>query len=166
MDILFAFPIILLAIGIVAAAGSRRARQHGDRHRCGVCADLRANTCVRRALLPAGGRLYRRGANLRVNRGVHSAAAFSAQPVGDHSGPGQPSLSTAILVEASLSFLGLGDGAADALAGAMLAESRNFLSLSPWVAVFSGAAILLASLGFNLLGDGVQDRLDPRFRGV
>jgi peptide/nickel transport system permease protein len=48
----------------------------------------------------------------------------------------------------------------------MLAESRNFVSLSPWAAVFSGAAILLASLGFNLLGDGLQDRLDPRFRGT
>ena len=46
----------------------------------------------------------------------------------------------------------------------MLSESRAFLVLSPWPAVFSGAAILLASLGFNLLGDGLQDRLDPRLR--
>jgi peptide/nickel transport system permease protein len=46
----------------------------------------------------------------------------------------------------------------------MLAESRNYLNFSPWPAVFSGAAILLAALGFNLLGDGLQDRLDPRLR--
>jgi peptide/nickel transport system permease protein len=40
------------------------------------------------------------------------------------------------------------------------------LELSPWAAVFSGAAILLASLGFNLLGDGLAERLDPRLRGT
>jgi peptide/nickel transport system permease protein len=74
------------------------------------------------------------------------------------------SLSTAILVEASLAFLGLGTPPPAPSLGRMLAESRNFLALSPWVAVFSGAAILLASLGFNLLGDGLQNRLDPRFR--
>jgi peptide/nickel transport system permease protein len=48
----------------------------------------------------------------------------------------------------------------------MLSESRGFLALSPWPAVFSGVAILLASLAFNLLGDGLQDRLDPRLRGA
>jgi peptide/nickel transport system permease protein len=75
------------------------------------------------------------------------------------------SLSTAILVEASLSFLGLGTQPPTPSLGRMLAESRNFLTLSPWPAIFSGTAILLASLGFNLLGDGLQDRLDPRLRG-
>jgi len=75
------------------------------------------------------------------------------------------SLSTAILVEASLSFLGLGTQPPTPSLGRMLAESRNFLFLSPWPAVFSGAGILLASLGFNLLGDGLQDQLDPRLRG-
>jgi peptide/nickel transport system permease protein len=76
------------------------------------------------------------------------------------------SVSTAILVEASLSFLGLGTQPPTASLGRMLAESRNFLNLSPWPAVFSGAAILLAALGFNLLGDGLQDRLDPRLRAL
>ena len=74
------------------------------------------------------------------------------------------SLSTAILVEASLSFLGLGTQPPTASLGRMLAESRSFLALSPWPAVFSGIAILLAALGFNLLGDGLQDKLDPRLR--
>jgi peptide/nickel transport system permease protein len=76
------------------------------------------------------------------------------------------SLSTAILVEASLSFLGLGTQPPTPSLGRMLSESRNFVSLSPWAAVFSGVAILLASLSFNLVGDGLQDRLDPRFRGL
>ena len=74
------------------------------------------------------------------------------------------SLSTAILVEASLSFLGLGTQPPTPSLGRMLAESRTFLTLSPWPAVFSGATILLASLGFNLLGDGLAERLDPRLR--
>jgi len=74
------------------------------------------------------------------------------------------SLSTAILVEASLSFLGLGTQPPTASLGRMLSESRNYLNLSPWPAVFAGIAILLAALGFNLLGDGLQDRLDPRLR--
>ncbi len=71
-------------------------------------------------------------------------------------------LSTAMLVEASLSFLGLGTQPPTPSLGRMLAESRTFLLLSPWVAVFSGGAILLAALGFNLLGDALGDRLDPR----
>jgi peptide/nickel transport system permease protein len=47
----------------------------------------------------------------------------------------------------------------------MLAESRAFLLISPWPSVFSGAAILLAAFGFNLLGDALRDTLDPRLRG-
>jgi peptide/nickel transport system permease protein len=74
------------------------------------------------------------------------------------------SLSTAILVEASLSFLGLGTQPPTPSLGRMLAESRTFLTLSPWPSLFSGTAILLASLGFNLLGDGLAERLDPRLR--
>ena len=54
--------------------------------------------------------------------------------------------------------------AADATPGCMLAESCSFPTFSPWPAVFSGIAILLAALGFNLLGDGLQDALDPRTR--
>ena len=46
--------------------------------------------------------------------------------------------------------------------GRMLAESRNFLALSPWPAIFAGVAILFAALGFNLLGDGLRDALNPR----
>ena len=63
-----------------------------------------------------------------------------------------------------MSFLGLGTQPPTASLGRMLAESRNFLALSPWPAAFSGAAILLAALGFNLLGDAAQDLLDPRLR--
>jgi peptide/nickel transport system permease protein len=48
----------------------------------------------------------------------------------------------------------------------MLSDSRDYLLISPWVSVFSGLAILLASLGFNLLGDGLRDVLDPTLQHV
>ena len=76
------------------------------------------------------------------------------------------SLSTAILLEASLSFLGIGAQPPAPSLGRMLSEGRDYMSLAPWSAVFSGLAILLASLGFNLLGDGLRDQLDPRLRGL
>jgi peptide/nickel transport system permease protein len=68
----------------------------------------------------------------------------------------------AILAEAALSYLGLGTQPPHPSWGLMLRDAQSFLVLSPWYAVFPGAAIALAVLGFNLLGDGVRDLLDPR----
>src|SRR5690625_6618870 len=73
------------------------------------------------------------------------------------------SLSTAILVEASLSFLGLGTQPPTPSLGLMLSDSRDTMLLSPWPSVFSGLAILLVSFGFNLFGDGLrEDRKSTR----
>lgn len=66
--------------------------------------------------------------------------------------------------EAGLSFLGLGAQPPTVSWGAMLADGQTFLATAPWVAVFPGLALLLAVLGVNLLGDGLRDLLDPRFR--
>lgn len=71
-------------------------------------------------------------------------------------------LSTAIMIEAALSFLGLGTQPPDPAWGLMLNESRSFMEISPSMAIFPGTAIMLAVLGFNLLGDGLRDALDPR----
>jgi peptide/nickel transport system permease protein len=68
----------------------------------------------------------------------------------------------AILAEAALSYLGLGTQPPHPSWGLMLRDAQSFLQLSPWYAVFPGAAIALAVLGFNLLGDGLRDLLDPR----
>jgi peptide/nickel transport system permease protein len=68
----------------------------------------------------------------------------------------------AILAEAALSYLGLGTQPPQPSWGLMLREAQNFLQLSSWFAIFPGAAIALAVLGFNLLGDGLRDLLDPR----
>jgi peptide/nickel transport system permease protein len=72
------------------------------------------------------------------------------------------SFPVAILAEAALSYLGLGPQPPQPSWGLMLRDAQNFLALSPWYAVFPGAAIALAVLGFNLLGDGLRDVLDPR----
>jgi peptide/nickel transport system permease protein len=69
----------------------------------------------------------------------------------------------AILAEAALSYLGLGTQPPHASWGRMLNEAQTFMEISPWLAIFPGAAIAVAVLGFNLLGDGLRDFLDPRF---
>ena len=160
MDVLFAFPVILLAIGVIAVLGP------GSTSTAVAIAIVYIPVFARTLRAPA---LLLRGAEF-----VEAARTAGASPwrvAWRHVAPNLAAvalvqaslaLSTAILVEASLSFLGLGTQPPTPSLGRMLAESRTFLALSPYVSVFSGVAILLASLGFNLLGDGLQDRLDPR----
>jgi ABC-type dipeptide/oligopeptide/nickel transport system permease subunit len=69
-----------------------------------------------------------------------------------------------MIAEAGLSFLGLGAQSPTLSWGALLADGQTFLVTAPWVAVFPGLALLFAVLGVNLLGDGLRDLLDPRFR--
>ena len=68
----------------------------------------------------------------------------------------------AILAEAALSYLGLGTQPPHASWGRMLNEAQTFMEISPWLAIFPGLAIAWAVLGFNLLGDGLRDLLDPK----
>lgn len=72
------------------------------------------------------------------------------------------SFPVAILAEAALAYLGLGTQPPHPSWGLMLKEAQNFLSMNPWFALFPGAAIALAVLGLNLLGDGLRDVLDPK----
>ncbi|MBI1217113.1 MAG: ABC transporter permease subunit [Rhodobacteraceae bacterium] len=71
-------------------------------------------------------------------------------------------IATAIIAEASLSFLGLGQQPPAPSWGSMLNVAKNFLDQAPWMALWPGIAIFLVVLGFNLLGDGLRDALDPR----
>lgn len=71
-------------------------------------------------------------------------------------------LGVAIIVESSLSYLGLGVQPPTASWGVMVSDGRIFLQKAPWVSIFPGLAIMLAVLAFNLLGDGLRDVLDPR----
>jgi peptide/nickel transport system permease protein len=71
-------------------------------------------------------------------------------------------IATAIIAEASLSFLGLGQQPPAPSWGSMLNTAKNFLSQAPWMAIWPGAGIFLIVMGFNLMGDGLRDALDPR----
>ncbi|MGY2048348.1 ABC transporter permease [Methylobacterium sp. JK268] len=73
-------------------------------------------------------------------------------------------LAAAIIAEASLSYLGLGQQPPAPSWGAMLTIAKNFMDQAPWMAIWPGASIFLAVLAFNLLGDGLRDALDPRQR--
>ena len=162
MDILFAFPILLLAIGIIAVLGPHA---------------LSASIAIAVVYVPIFARLLR-GPSLVICeseyvRGARAIGASDFRIVFIHLLPNLASvilvqasllLSAAILVEASLSFLGMGAQPPTPSLGQMLSEGRNFLLLNPWPAIFSGLAILFLSLGFNLLGDALRDSLDPRLR--
>jgi peptide/nickel transport system permease protein len=74
------------------------------------------------------------------------------------------SIAAAIIAEASLSFLGLGQQPPAPSWGSMLNSAQRFLTQAPWMAIWPGLAIFLAVLSFNLIGDGLRDALDPRSR--
>jgi len=74
------------------------------------------------------------------------------------------SIATAIIAEAALSFLGLGQQPPAPSWGSMLNSAQRFLVTAPWMAVWPGVAIFLTVLSFNLFGDGLRDALDPRRR--
>jgi len=74
------------------------------------------------------------------------------------------SIATAIIAEASLSFLGLGQQPPAPSWGSMLNTAQRFLTNAPWMAIWPGLAIFLAVLSFNILGDGLRDALDPKER--
>lgn len=163
-DVLFAFPIILLAIGVIAILGTTTVST--------IIAIAVVYSPIFARLL-RGPTLVLRGADY-----VYAARSFGASDlriIFRHIMPNLASvilvqaslsLSTAILLEASLSFLGIGAQPPAPSLGRMLSEGRDYMFLAPWAAIFSGFAILLASLGFNLLGDGLRDQLDPRLRGL
>jgi peptide/nickel transport system permease protein len=73
-------------------------------------------------------------------------------------------LSSAILAEAGLSFLGLGTQPPEPSWGGMLNIARTYMEIAPWMAIAPGLAIMIVVLGFNFLGDGLRDVLDPRLR--
>jgi len=75
-------------------------------------------------------------------------------------------MADAILIEATLSFLGMGAQPPIPSWGSILSAGRSHMRLAPWETIFPGIAIMLTVLGFNLLGDGLRDALDPRLRNL
>jgi peptide/nickel transport system permease protein len=164
MDVMFAFPAILLALAILAVLGP---------------GTTNVMIAIGVVYTPIFARITR-GSVLSVREEVYVRAARSLG-VGDlrllrlHILPNvlapiivQTSLSLAfaILSEAALSFLGLGVQPPDPSWGRMLFEGRGFVQQAWWMGVFPGAAIFLTVLAFNVVGDALRDALDPRQRSA
>ncbi len=162
LDVFFAFPAILLALGIVAALGP-------DPN----------NVIVAIAVVytPIFARVVRGPVlALKAREFVEAARAVGAtgpRIVIRHIVPNLMStlivqislaLSWAVLTEGALSFLGLSAQPPAPSWGVMLSEGRQYLEFATHLAVFPGLAIMIAVLGFNLLGDGLRDALDPQQR--
>jgi peptide/nickel transport system permease protein len=160
MDALYGFPPVLSALLIAAVFGP------------GIVMSMVA---VGAASTPIFARLTRGSfLALREREFVVAARALGAADgaiIGRHILPNTLSplivqatitFPVAILAEAALSYLGLGTQPPQPSWGLMLRDAQNFLLLSPWFALFPGSAIAVAVLGFNLLGDGLRDILDPR----
>jgi peptide/nickel transport system permease protein len=162
MDVLFAFPAILLAIAIIAMLGSSLPNV--------MLAIGIVNT-------PTFMRVVR-GSTLSLKKATFVEAAVSLgaptlRVLASHVFPNLTAplivlaslnFAFAVLAEASLAYLGLGNKPPSPSWGSMVSSSYGFLETAPWAPLFPGTAIALAVLGFNLLGDGLRDALDPRLR--
>lgn len=160
MDILFAFPILLLALMLVAVLGPSL---QNLLFTIGFLYHSRFARIVRGSVLSVKEKDF--------IEGVRSVGARDSSIMLKFILPNVLSpvivqatfnLSTAIMIEAALSFLGLGTQPPTPSWGLMMSESRRFMELAPWLAVFPGLAIIFAVLGFNLMGDALRDALDPR----
>jgi peptide/nickel transport system permease protein len=163
MDVLFSFPTLILAIAIAAMLGPGLNN---------------AALAIAVVYVPLFSRVAR-GPVIAEREKDHVAAAQglgAAWPrvVFRHILPNvlaplivqaSVSLAFAILIEASLSYLGLGTQPPDPSWGTMLNEGRTYLETAPWMSIFPGLAIMVTVFGFNLLGDGLRDTLDPQLRG-
>lgn len=162
VDVMFAFPVLLLALAIVAVLGP------------GIGTTMLAIGVV---YTPIFARVARAGTlSVRVEPFVSVSYTMGTGPryiltrhiLPNISGPlivqTSLSLAFAILAEAALSFLGLGIQPPQPSLGRMIFDAQGFVTLAWWMAVFPGLAIFLIVLALNLLGDGLRDVLDPKQR--
>lgn len=164
MDALYAYPALLLALIMIAVLGSSL---------------VNVMIAIGIVFVPLYARIVR-GSTLsaKQNEYVLAAQAIGAgtpRIIFRHIAPNvfapvlvQASLGIgfAIIIEAALSFLGLGTQPPDPSWGTMLKDAQRFLPTNAWLAVFPGVSIVLTVLAFNLLGDVLRDLLDPRLRGA
>ncbi len=162
LDLLMAFPPILLAVTMIAVFGT------------GTDIEILALGLI---YVPIMARILRGSViTVRGEEFVEAARAIGANPsrimlrhvLPNSLGPlvvqASISMGIAILIEAGLSFIGLGVQPPDPSLGSMLAEGRDFMREAPWVVTFPGLAIMVVVLGFNLVGDGLRDVLDRASR--
>lgn len=162
MDVIFAFPVLLLAITIVVILGT------------GATSTILAIGIV---YIPIFARIAR-GPTLSVKEEAYVEAATaigatSSSIIARHMLPNVAApimvqatiqLAVTIIFESALSFLGLGTQPPDASLGLMVSNGRDYLDLSPWPTLIPSFAIVLIVLSFNLVGDSLQDMLDPQMK--
>ncbi len=162
MDVLLAFPAILLALLIIAIAGP------------GTWTSIAAIAIV---YTPIFTRVVRGPAlSIKSREFVDAARTFGSSKsyiltrhlllnlVAPLTVQVTLALAWSLLTEAGLSFLGLGTQPPASSLGLMLADSRNLMETAPWLLIFPAVAIMISILGFNLLGDALRDILDPKTR--
>ncbi|ABK69993.1 ABC transporter permease [Mycolicibacterium smegmatis] len=162
VDVMFAFPVLLLALAIVAILGP------------GVTTTMLAIGIVYIPIFARVARASTLGVRVEpyvaVSRTMGTPSGFILRRhiLPNIAGPLivqlSLSLAFAILAEASLSFLGLGIQPPQPSLGRMIFDAQGFVTLAWWMAVFPGAAIFVTVLAFNLFGDGLRDVLDPKQR--
>jgi peptide/nickel transport system permease protein len=162
MDLLLSFPYLLLAIVLIAAMGP---------------GTVNTTLAIGIWALPTFARIVRASVlSIKQKEYVTASKAVGATDISiviSHIVPNFVSpvvvyatlfMANAIMMEAALSFLGLGVQPPTPSWGEMISSGRNFLMVAPHVATIPGLAIMLAVLGFNLLGDGLRDVLDPKMK--
>ncbi len=162
MDGLFAFPIIILAVAMMAIVGFGVANLIVA---VGVGFIAPFARVTRGDVLAVKEEPYVEAARLA---GVGSLAIMLRHVLPNVLAPiivqGALRVSGAIITEAGLSFLGLGPPPPTPVWGSMIAEGRNFIVMAPHVSTLPGLALMLTIVGLNLLGDGLRDTLDPRMQ--
>jgi peptide/nickel transport system permease protein len=160
IDMLLALPALLLAVGLIAIVGP------GSLIALVAIAVIYVPILarvVRSSTLVVQSQAFIEGARAR---GGTSGSIILRHVVPNALGPAIVQASVlmgfALQIEAALSFLGLGAQPPTPSLGVMLADGRNVLSQAPWVEVFPGLAIAITVLAFNLIGDGLRARIDPR----
>lgn len=162
-DMLMAFPTLLLALIIVTALGGSLVNEvlaigvalipNFVRLARSLALTIREQDYIMAARALGSGQLRVMAQHVFPNA-LHALVVVSTLYI-----------ATAIRTEASLSFLGFGIPPPTPSWGNILSEGRQYIKCCPWITTFSGLAIMLAVLAFNLVGDALRDLLDPRLRG-
>ncbi len=161
-DAMLACPFLILAIALAAFLGPNLTNAMIA---IGVSTAPRFMRVARAATLDASSNDYVEAARAIGNPGWRVAVRhILPNIVPPVLVQGTLAIAGAIIAEASLSFLGLGQQPPDPSWGSMLNSAQRFLEQAPWLAVFPGLAIFMVVLSFNLVGDGLRDALDPRGR--
>ncbi len=164
MDVVFAFPSLLLAIALVAFIGPSMINMMiaiAAVYIATIARITRASVLTVRSeeYVTAAHALGKGDAGIMISHVIPNALAAPLVQL-------TLGMARAVLYEASLSFIGLGTPPPTPSWGRMLADTKSLVQMAPWASMAPGVAIMLVILSFNFLGDALRDALDPRLRGL